>query len=487
MCLHQTTPTAIPEQLSAIAPSVIPDPNNPDTASSGHYNDVAITNNANPVATAIRAAGANPANVGVRTPGFGGRALELLTGGAYDPTQGADTATGAFAGGKETKWGVLARMMGLAEQGGIEGAFLGKSTPGGGFQAVQNLNLLRNQMLLRNLMLQNTLAKTQSDIQKNTAMTGFYNRGGNTRVGQPVPGANGNYWRTDPVTRELIDTGVRVPPKPENYELREGQAGPNGQPTYSLFNKNTGKITPALIDMTGGNSSGGLQAPAANPALDMERKNAESISELTGDAGIAKVPVMAQALGESTEALRPPVIDNSTGMQSPGAIRSTAASGVPFMPAVNRNPRAGRVATRNAAGTETDNLIDENPESQTFGRVLKRGVATRAPLPDRGDATRAQKDADSASAENYAGMALAQVGGDPNKAIAYLNGLKSADPKVQQQFNRLLPLIRQHIRDRVKGAGKIAPNNGVGISNEQWNNLAGQGGTAQPNENQPNY
>src|SRR5690348_15620037 len=94
-----------------------------------------------------------PQNVSVTTPKptkFG-RVLELLTGGGYDPTGGADTgqfpdAVGVSGGSKPTKFGALLNVLRPALEGGTIGAFEGRTQLGGGFSASHNWFLQQRMM-----------------------------------------------------------------------------------------------------------------------------------------------------------------------------------------------------------------------------------------------------------------------------------------------------------------------------------------------------
>lgn len=138
---------------------------------------------------------------------------------------------------------------------------------------------------------------------------------------------------------------------------------------------------------------------------------------------------------------------------SPQMTKQVPGPGVPLMPpgaAKDKNPKPVKVTNRGNSGSESDSLIDENPQSPTFGQTLKKNIAGRAPAPKEADNSRAIKAAEGTDAERYAGAAMDKFGGDPDKAIKYLNDLKTGDKESDAKLTKLLPLIRQHIRDRAK-------------------------------------
>jgi len=56
-------------------------------------------------------------------------------------------------------------------------------------------------------------------------------------IGQPVVGDNGNYWQTDPVTRQPVDTGVKAKAPKETPDEFEWNIDAKGKKTGTLVNK----------------------------------------------------------------------------------------------------------------------------------------------------------------------------------------------------------------------------------------------------------
>jgi hypothetical protein len=93
-------------------------------------------------------------------------------------------------------------------------------------------------------------------------------------------------------------------------------------------------------------------------------------------------------------------------------------------------------------------MYDENPTSPTFGKRIGSLGNFRAPLPDRSNSTVGSKNELNSWLEQFAAEALNQKGGDPNKAIDYINNLKTGDPEADALLRAHLGDIRKRIRDR---------------------------------------
>jgi len=352
--------------------------------------------------------------VGVSEPTKVGRAAELASGGLYDPTGGLDTNPGAFPTVKSTKFGSLMRFLGPALQGGAIGALQGRAYPGGGFQAVQAFNDKQRAFAFQRMLMQREANNDAFRNELEAARTehilkqpNFNGRGagpikGTTEDGRLV------YMRPNPDTGVYEEIPGIVPE--ETPETFHGEMTDQGLVEMG----NRGTVKRALLPAPG------------ETGIPLSFGNQEPTEF---DSGSPRLP----GRGSVSPAA------------SPGAIRGT---GLPLYPPSHGKPKPGVVRRRNAAGFETDDLLDENPDSPTFGTVLKSNVASRAPLPNRSDDTRNAKAEDAGRSEQYAAAALAKNGNDPDKAIAYLNGLKIADPKAAKDFYRLLPQIRKSITDR---------------------------------------
>jgi hypothetical protein len=424
MCFTHTQPTAIPDQMSPLPQS-------------NSTSDQSVTNNTNPLAMVLQRNGIDPSNVDVQKPTFAGRAAELATGGAYDPTAGGDFGKfdpnpGSSGGGRLTKWGALAKLVGPMLQGGLIGWAGGKGTPGGGFNAAndhfQRQRAMQMQYALLARQLQNDqfrnaleFARTQHTLNQ----PNFTGRGA-----APIKGRdqNGNliYMRPNP------QTGV--------YEPIQGIT-PESNPDYTQASTDQGLV---LYDKHGAAPTRPLTLPAdGQPGPD--------------GSGSVSIPTKAPIQFDSS-GLQLPGTGTATGTasQSPSGIVAASSAGgtLPLRPAGFSTPRATVRASRNADGTETDNILDTNPNSPTFGKRIATTGNTRAALPDRQAERWNRTEQTSGQIETYAAEALKQVGNDPDKAIAYLNGLKISDPKIQQKFMAMLPQIRERIRERSRQGKK---------------------------------
>lgn len=307
-----------------------------------------------------------------------------------------------------TKFGKLLNLVQPMLEGAAVGGFEGKGHPGGGFGAAQEFYDKQREHKLRDAMLQHTLT---SDTFRNALEAAKTQH----ELGRPnFP--NGRVT----TARNAAGVPVLLRPNPETGVDEE-------IPGYSPLDKNEDNVTPHMTDQ-------GLMG----------------ISK-TGEAAPITVPGAQQTL-ETPLGPNNPVPGNkfSGATASPRAISQVAGPAVPLHAPGFGKPKPAKVSNRNSAGAETDNLIDENPDSPTFGKPLKTGVANRAPLPDRSHNKEDEKASTQARVESYAQAALDAAGGDPDKAIQNLNGLKVKDPAAQKDLNSLLPAIRKSIGDRVK-------------------------------------
>lgn len=384
-----------------------------------------INPSVNPMAEALRNNGVDPGNFSVEKPTAMGRVAELATAGAYDPTSGVDT--GKF-GGPKTKFGALVSILRPALEGAAIGGFTGRWHPGGGFGGANEFyqqQRMRQMMAMQFAMNQ---YKMQSELAKNAAETGFYNRRpGLTRTANTIKGR-------DAAGNEIY---MAQNPNTGRYE-----------PVQGVTPESSAK--PMMTDK-------GLVSVSGNTAVPITLGDAASdIASRTGES--AGAPSKAAQADESglippyeIGAPTPGVKTEGSPSQSPmGIVASGSSSGVPLHPSGYGKPKPTAVTSRDANGNETTNLIDENPNSPTFGKMLKGGVGSRAPLPDRTAGRNNAKADDTARAEQYAAAALAKSGGDPDKAVQFMNGLQLDDPNATKDLNRLLPQIRKSITDRAR-------------------------------------
>ena len=393
----------------------------------------------------------------VKTPTKFGRALELMSAGAYDPTGGLDTgqatpeAQQRVSGGKPTKFGALLNVIRPMLAGGAVGGFLGRSTPEGGFGAANNFFLTQrmNQMRMQELMRQ--LALSQSTIAKNQAETASYNRGGSTRIGQPVVGDNGNFWQTDPVTRELVDTGVKAPKK-ETPDQFEWDTDEQGNKTGVLVNRSN--ATARTVTVRGiPTKPPGRGTPDGTAA-----SNAEAdINGLSGESASGPSRVAAGTAGNlppgmfSGQSKLPtkfnsgsPRLPNGGAMPSPSAVAAMAATG-----GASSNGSIPRTLTQTArprltsAETQTFNDLTM-PVAQGGQGLSKEQAYTKIQAmrrgPDRTGDRNAKKDAETAAIEAHADAVMQTTGNDPDKALSVIN----ADKNVPNQYKAA---IRNRIRE----------------------------------------
>lgn len=431
MCLSQTqsAPPIQPPPMSLPGASA-PDPNVPggDTGpnSLGNALDASRT----------------PQAANVKTPTKAGRAVELLTGGAYDPTGGVDTGqapTSPNGGTQPTKFGALLKLITPMMQGATVGGFLGKSTRGGGFAAAQNLFMQQRMMQMQRNQFAINLMKLQSEVQKNQAEAQWAQRRPMvTRTAPVIKGEDdqGNpiFKAQNPQTGDYENVGGIHPSAGPSKEVNTDQ----GMVTYDPANPKAG-----AVPLTLGPQVGNPSAAKNNPAEGSD----ESASEPSARAAGSGVPVSFGNIKPSAHdsgSPRLPAVPIGSPSQSPGAIAATGG-GVPLHAPGFANPKPTKVTNRNATGQETDNLVDENPNSPTYGQVVKKGVASRSPLPDRAANRDNVKTKVAGQVEEAAGYALDNAKGDPDAAIALVNK-SDMDPSKKA-------LVRQRIRERVK-AGK---------------------------------
>lgn len=382
-----------------------------------------------------------------------GRIVQVATGGAYDPTGGKDL--GAYP----TKFGMLMRVLGPALQGGLIGLAGGQGHPGGGFGAAQDFHDRQRAYQMQAMLLQRQF---QNDAYRNALEAARTHHELNRplftgRGSEPVKArdAQGNlvYVRPNPYTGEPEALNGYSPDINADYTSSNTDQG------IVLYDKHgTAPTKPLTLP---DNSNAPAQIPTGPPI--------GSIQPSEFDSGSPRIPLTP---------------GTGTASQSPSGIQASAGTRIPLRPSGFNTPKVVIRASRNAAGIETDSMYDENPNSATFGKLVGALGNTRQPLPDRAgnrESTRdAQRAADIARSEQYAAAALAKNGGDPDKAIQSLNGLKFTDPKVVKDFNRLLPQIRKSITDRARK--RVKNTNPFGMADKDWQALIG--GSIQQNQDE---
>jgi hypothetical protein len=331
------------------------------------------------------------------------------------------------------------KFIGPALEGGLVGLAGGKGHPSGGFGAANDHFAKKRALAIQQIMLQRQL---QDSAYKNALEAARTQHEINAPRYPRIPNAiKGVDKDGNPIIKVLNgDTGEwEVQPdifpadKSDHFTAVRGDDG-----EYS-FNTTTGQAQPVMV-------------PDPNAP----------------QGGTTPMPLGPRRVNPN---------DRYSGASaSPQTQKANAPKMIPLRPGGFSTPKPTIRASRNAAGVESDNLFDTNPNSPTFGKQIGSTGNTRAPLPDRSAnrlATRqAQKDADIERSETYAGEALRRSGNDPDKAISYLNNLKIADPNAASDFKRLLPQIRKSIADRTKQR-KPKAKNPLGLSDQDWQALIG--------------
>lgn len=455
----------------------------------------------NSIGSAIDA-GRKPQPAQIQAPTKMGRALEVASGGFFDPTGGIDQGkapSDASGSMKPTKFGALMKIIQPMMEGATIGGFMGKTTPGGGFGAAQNMFMQRRLMQMQQNQFLINLMKMNSEIQKNQAEAQWAQR--RPMVTRTAPAIKGYDESGKPIfMQQNPQTGTFEPVEgihPGGGNTKEVNTD-QGIVTYDPENPRAGALPLRMggsdPGMQGGNRpiprlpggpTVGSAADAKNDTTAGTAESASEPSERTQGGGVpkgmfsgqGKLPTRFDSGSPSRGAM------SIAPSASPGAI---ASGGVPLHAPGFSTPKATVRASRNAAGVETDNIFDTNPNSPTFGQRIAATGNTRQPVPDkvggRESARNAQKASDVERSEQYAAAALAKSGGDPDKAIQSLNGLKIGDPDAAKDFNRLLPQIRKSITDRAKQRKpKAKGTNPLGIPDADWQKITG--GQAAPDSN----
>lgn len=323
-----------------------------------------------------------------------------------DPLSAAIQAAQPQKPAGPTKFSRLLKVLEPMLEGGAIGAFAGKGHPGGGFGAATDFYNQQRAHKLQMAMLQNTLLNSQYQRQLEAARTAH-------EVNQPyftrgsaidAQDANGNAIKMErnPFSGvyEPIP-GVSPVDKDKNPKTEMTDQG-------LMTIGSDGKATP----VTGPGKPGAVTPPST-----------------------AMVPIRP---GDVTSPRRMTQIPGSQAPDTPGA---------PLHAPGFSTPKPAKVANRNAAGAETDNLIDENPNSPTFGKPIKTNVASRAPLPDKTAGHQDKKDAEESAIEDHVDAVLGTVGNDPDKALAAIN----ADKNVPSQYKARM---RNRVREIARPGSK---------------------------------
>lgn len=346
-----------------------------------------------------------PAN-GLPSPVFNSDPLAtpgIVPGGGGGPNTGVDPLGNAIQ--KEeaanpktlsvmapTKFGKLLKVLQPILEGGTIGAFSGKGHPGGGFGAAQDFYNAKRQHDLQMAAFQNTLQNSQAQRALEAARTAHevnqpYFTHGNAIDAQDADG--------NPIKMARNPLSGIYEPIPGVTPLDKGGSANTHMTDQGLVNVGKdGTATPVTVP-------GAVTPPST-----------------------AMIPI------------RP---GDPTSPRKPTQIPASQAPGTPLRAPGFATPKPGKVTNRNAAGTATDSLIDENPNSPTFGKPIKPNVASRAPVPDKAAGNRNKKDAEESAIEDHVDAVLSTVGNDPDKALAAIN----ADKNVPSQY-------KARMRNRVR-------------------------------------
>jgi hypothetical protein len=297
------------------------------------------------------------------------------------------TAAGGPSPGP-TKFGSLLKILTPILEGGAIGAFSGKGHPGGGFGAATDFYNQQRAHQLQMQMFQNTLQNSQVQRALEIAKTNHeINRPEFTRVGAiAMQDANGRKYMAAP------------DPHTGQYKEIPGAAPVDKDQTPHYENTDQGVMA----------ITGTTAAPVTVPGRPIPPQ-------------LNAIPGMPLAPG--------------TPLTTPGK----PAPGAPLHAPGFSTPKLGKVTNRNAAGVETDSLVDENPNSPTRGNAVIPGVAKRSPVPDKATGRQDKKDAEDSLIEEHVDVFLQRAGGDPDKAVAAI----TADKNVPAQY-------KARMRNRVR-------------------------------------
>ena len=325
-----------------------------------------------------------------------------------------------------TKFGKLLAIAAPILEGGLIGAAGGKGHPGGGFGAAQDFYNQRRAYANQQALLQHTLNNDQFKNALEAARTAHtiatppFVRSA-TISGQDDQG-NGIIQARNPFTG-VYETVPGISPADKSKTPKTEMTD------QGLVNVDGSTATPVT-----------LPGPSTPP-------------------GTAMLPV------------RP---NDPNSPRVPTAVPGSQAPGAPLHAPGFSTPKPTKTTNRNSAGVETDTFIDDNPNSPTFQQPIGKPVASRQPLPDK-TANHDNDKADlQAQAETYAQAALDKNGGDPDKAIAYLNGLQVKDPDAQKKLNSMLPQIRKSIGDRTKSRKPKAKQSALDMLSQPSGSTQGQ-------------
>lgn len=293
---------------------------------------------------------------------------------------------------KDTKFGKLLKIAAPIVMGGAIGATANSRQSGAGQEAANQFFMQQRQMAIQKALMQRQL---QNDWYKNMLDAARTQH----EVSMPPLGAGASrtWTTTDP---QHVTTG-----------------SPNEPHTFSMDPYDPTKI----IDR-------GIATPKAQPKTTIERT----------DQGFVPITVSPQGqttVGSPLTTTAPKsILAGDEGSTGPVAAGGQVPLEPYSAPKKSETKPAVRSATRtDSTGASETDLIDENPDSPTFGKVLKKNVGSRAPRT-------ASNDDVERSAESIVTQAKQE----------------KVDPEVVlgRVLNKIPPQYRAAVRARIREIGK---------------------------------
>jgi hypothetical protein len=313
---------------------------------------------------------------------------------------------------KDTKFKKLLKAALPIAQGGLIGGFGGDwRQPGSGMRVAQNFYAQQTDMAMRKQNMERELANQKSlaaqrqeniDLDKaHEARLASQDETDQERLEQ-------GQWRLDASVNPAVEVNARTG---EVRRPRIGAQAPTGVPT----------------DPPG-------SSPAAFPdgsGLSIDEKRRRSAAQIR-NGGVPDMPGGTPMGGGWRTPPDVPLVPIGQERAEDAARRLSDEE------ARRKLPRPRAVTDSDARGVSTTHFVDVNPESDTYMQPVDDGdpAATRYPRPSR---SRSQTP-DKGKIETYAQSVLEQVGGDANRAVDAVDGLKTMPPGMKAA-------VRQRIRE----------------------------------------
>jgi hypothetical protein len=436
-----------------------------------------------------------PTSVQVNTPTVLGRAAEIGSMGAYDPTGGADTTNSVP--GHPTKFGMLMKVLAPALQGGLIGWAGGKGTPGGGFNAAGNYFAQQRQLQMQRQVMQMNAQKQYYENAKNAAETNYYQQGGGARFNQPVVGDNGNYWQINRATGRLEDTGVAA--KDNSKAPPADKTTVSTDPTGRQVVINETKATAKPIVMEGSGDEGAAPAQTGlaptqynSGSARLPRRPSQSVTGTTvtptmgdtGGAGLA--PSAGLPLGSKFKPL-PSGWRNQAEEDAAQEYRSknpdaSAADVLRYVSTLTREPKDNNMSPKEYRARQASLITQLNTGFREIENQRQQHIKSLGEFPDPNDLSQIETDTANAKQEmhqrmvdsaNAEGIDIGSVPDYRAQLGGGSQGLPLAPPKGQRQ-NGGQPLDAATARKIFAEAGndpvearKLAKQRGYTIDNGQ--------------------